>query len=59
MGADGAGLSCPGSGEVARMDIVGRRDFTSGLDTETIERYLDESEEHAMIGWMTIDADSR
>ena len=45
MGPDGAGLSCPGSGKVVRMDLVGRGDFKLDLDTETIEHELYASKE--------------
>lgn len=46
VGPDGGDLSCPGSGEVARMDYVGQRDFKLDIDTETIERELHTSEEY-------------
>ena len=46
MEVDGGDLSCPGSGEVARMDFKYRRDFKLDLDTETVEHELYVSEEY-------------
>jgi hypothetical protein len=46
MGTDGDGLSCPGSGEVAKMGFVDRRDSKLDTDTETIEPEQYASEKH-------------